>query len=147
MKTGRLSDKVVVGGQPSADDLAKLREQGITTVVNLRTEGEANQPLSPSEEASLAQNLGLSYQHVPVSLSALDPKQVDDVRATIRNAQGPVYVHCGAGQRACAIALLAEENEADAGSLIAKADAVGFPVTDPHLRSFMERETPKGDQD
>ncbi len=104
MKSGRLSDKVVVGGQPSADDLAKLREQGIMTVVNLRTEGEANQPLSPSEEATLAQNMGLSYQHVPVSLAALDSKQVDDVRAAIRNAQGPVYVHCGAGQWACAIA-------------------------------------------
>src|SRR5215212_9754470 len=130
MKTGRLSDKVVVGAQPSADDLAHLREQGITTVVNLRTEGEANQPLSPSEEGTLAENMGLSYQHVPVSLSALDPKQVDDVRAAIRSAEGPVYVHCGAGQRACAMALLAEEGEADSGSLIAKADAVGFPVTD-----------------
>ena len=68
-------------------------------------------------------------------------------RIFIRGAQGPVYVHCGAGQRACAIALLAEQGEADSGSLMAKADAVGFPVTDPHVRSFMERKTPKGDQD
>ena len=147
MNSGRLSDKVLVGEQPSADDLARLREQGITTVVNLRTEGEANQPLSPSEEASLAENMGLSYRHVPVPLAALDPKQVDDVRAAIRNAKGPVYVHCGAGQRACAIALLAEESGADPGSLIAKAEAAGFPVTDPHLRSFMERVTTKGDED
>src|SRR4051812_45268207 len=111
MKTGRLSGKVVVGGQPSAADLAQLRALGITTVVNLRTVGEASQPLSPSDEAIQVENMGLSYRHVPVSLSALDPKQVDGVRAAIRDAKGPVYVHCGAGQRACAIALLAEESE------------------------------------
>jgi uncharacterized protein (TIGR01244 family) len=146
MKTGRLSDKVVVGAQPSADDLAKLRARDHDRGQPAHR-GRANQPLSPSEEATLSENMGLSYRHVPVSLSALDPKQVEDVRAAIRSAQGPVYVHCGAGQRACAIALLAEEGEADTGSLIAKADAVGFPVTDPHLRSFIEQETPKGDQD
>ncbi len=67
MKTARVSDKVVVGAQPSADDLAKLREQGITTVVTLRIEGEANQLLSPSEEATLAEHIGLSYDHVPIS--------------------------------------------------------------------------------
>ena len=71
MDAKKISDKVMVGAQPSAEELADLRARGFVTVVNLRTEGEKNQPLLPGDEGAHAQAVGLSYHHIPVSLSNL----------------------------------------------------------------------------
>ncbi len=103
----RLTDKVTVGGQPTVDDLRELRAQGFVAVVNLRTDGEAGQPLSPESEGFAAHEVGLAYHHLPVALPQLDPDHVRCLRDAIQAAPGPVYVHCGAGQRACALGLLA----------------------------------------
>ncbi len=142
MDTKRISDKVAVGGQPSAEQLAELHAQGFVTIVNLRTDGEKNQPLSPAAEKSEAAAAGLSYRHIPVSIAALTAGQVEAVRAAIQGSEGPVYVHCGAGQRACALSLLAtegdEDDEGTASALTAKAGALGFPVVDDQLRVFIE---------
>ena len=138
METREITDKVAVGRQPSAEQLAELRAQGFATVVNLRTVGEKNQSLSPTDEEAEAKSAGLSYHHVPVSISSLDAQQVEAVREAIRNSEGPVYVHCGAGQRACAISLLATEGDGAAGHLVTKASDLGFPVVDDELRTFIE---------
>ncbi|UKJ76634.1 beta-lactamase hydrolase domain-containing protein [Azospirillum brasilense] len=138
METKKISDKVAVGRQPSAEQLAELRAQGFATVVNLRTAGEKNQSLSPADEEAEAKSAGLSYHHIPVAISSLDAQQVEAVREAIRNSEGPVYVHCGAGQRACAISLLATESGGAAGHLVTKARDLGFPVVDDELRTFIE---------
>ena len=83
----QLSEKVTVGGQPTVDDLRRLREQGFAAVVNLRPDGEGNQPLPPDAEGFAAMDSGLSYSHVPVVLGDLDPEQVRKVRAAIDAAQ------------------------------------------------------------
>lgn len=137
----RLSDKVAVGGQPSVDDLHALRAQGYVAVVNLRTEGEADQALSPAAEGFAAGEVGLGYHHVPVGLPRLDPEQVRQLRAAIDAAPGPVYVHCGAGQRACALSLLATaEPGTRAETLIESAAAAGLPIRDERLGAFVREQ-------
>jgi uncharacterized protein (TIGR01244 family) len=131
----QLSARVAVGGQPTVDDLRRLREQGFAAVVNLRPDGEADQPLPPDAEGFAARESGLDYSHVPVAVADLDPEQVRKVRA----ANGPVYVHCAAGQRAIALSLLA--TAAGPGvhgdDLIARAAATGLPINDPKLAEFV----------
>jgi uncharacterized protein (TIGR01244 family) len=135
----QLSERVAVGGQPTVDDLRRLREQGFAAVVNLRPDGEADQPLPPDAEGFAARESGLDYSHVPVAVADLDPEQVRKVRAAIDAANGPVYVHCAAGQRAIALSLLA--TAAGPGvhgdDLIARAAATGLPINDPKLAEFV----------
>lgn len=71
-----ISDQLADGGQPGADELKALREGGFATVVNLRLDGEADQPWPPAEEGAAAETMGLAYHHLPVSLTALDPAQL-----------------------------------------------------------------------
>jgi uncharacterized protein (TIGR01244 family) len=138
----RLTDKVTVGGQPTVDDLRELRAQGFVAVVNLRTDGEAGQPLSPESEGFAAHEVGLAYQHLPVAIPQLDADHVRRLRDAIQAASGPVYVHCGAGQRACALGLLATaEPGARGDELIARAAEVGLPVQDERLDGFMREQT------
>jgi uncharacterized protein (TIGR01244 family) len=132
----QLSDKVAVGGQPTVDDLRHLRAQGFVAVVNLRTVGETGQPLSPEAEGFAAQEAGLDYRHLPVAIPELDPDHVRRLRDAIAAATGPVYVHCGAGKRACALSLLATD-AARGDNLFARAEQAGFPVTDERLKALV----------
>jgi len=129
-----ISQKVSVGGQPGVPDLQELRKAGIKTVVNLRVAGE-NSPLTPVEERALAEKLGLRYHHIPISLDDLTPAQVKELREILENSQGPVFVHCGMGQRACSFSLAASGVKAD--SIFERSQQLGFPVEDERLAAFL----------
>ncbi|MDX6711104.1 MAG: hypothetical protein QOH96_2120 [Blastocatellia bacterium] len=130
-----ISQKVSVGGQPRQSDLEKLKEDGVKTVVNLRVAGE-DTSLSPAEERALAEKLGLQYHHLPISLDKLDAAQVKELREILQNGQGPVFVHCGMGQRACSFSLAASGIDAD--SIFEQAGELGFPVQDEKLKAFLK---------
>jgi uncharacterized protein (TIGR01244 family) len=130
-----ISQKVSIGDQPRETDLEQLKKDGVATVVNLRVAGE-DTPLTPSEEQALAQKLGLEYYHLPISLDKLDTAQVKELREILGNSQGPIFVHCGMGQRACAFSLAASGVKTD--SIFEQARELGFPVQDEKLRAFLE---------
>lgn len=136
----RIDDKVLAGEQPTDDDLAALARQGVTTIVNLRRPGESNQPLAPDAEGKTAEALGLRYVHLPVSVAALGPDQVAAFARAVAESKGPVYVHCGAGQRACAFALMrkADNLAIDAASLFAEAKQKGIALPDRAVVDFIE---------
>jgi uncharacterized protein (TIGR01244 family) len=130
-----LSQQVSVGEQPRQSDLEELKKDGVTTVVNLRVAGE-DTPLTPDEERAFAEKVGLEYHHLPISLDKLDAAQVKELREILQNSQGPVFVHCGLGQRACSFSLAASGVDAD--SIFEKARELGFPVQDEKLRAFFK---------
>ena len=74
---------------PRSTTCAALRAQGFVAVVNLRTAGEAGQPLSPEAEGFAAQEAGLAYSHLPVAIAELDPDHVHRLRDAIEAAPGP----------------------------------------------------------
>lgn len=135
-----VSAKVAVGGQPTAEDLRSLRNRGVSTVVNLRLPTEADGSLAPDAEGDAARAAGLAYHHIPVTIESLGPAPVERLRAAIEASDGPVYVHCGAGQRACSLSLLATaEDDAPAPyrDLPARAAELGFPILDERLATFV----------
>jgi protein tyrosine phosphatase (PTP) superfamily phosphohydrolase (DUF442 family) len=69
-------------------------------------------------------------------LDKLDAAQIKELREILDGSQGPVFVHCGMGQRACALSLAASGLGADA--IFETARESGFPVQDEKLRAFLE---------
>ena len=130
-----ISEQVSVGEQPRQSDLEELKKDGVKTVVNLRMPGE-DSPLTPDEEHTLAEKLGLQYYHVPISLDKLDANQVRELRGILQNSQGSAFVHCGTGQRACSFSLAASGVDSD--SIFEKARELGFPVQDEKLKAFLK---------
>ena len=55
-----------IADQPTAEELAALKAEGYTAVVNLRTAGEPDQPLDPTAEGEVVREAGLEYLHVPI---------------------------------------------------------------------------------
>lgn len=135
----KIDQRVSVGGQPSEADIAELCAAGVCTVINLRRPGEQNQPLDPVAEGDVATRAGLAYVHIPVDPKNLDPLQVEQVAKAIAASAGPVYVHCAAGGRASAHALLAKAKAEghSADHVMSTAQSLGIPFTDDGFKTFI----------
>jgi uncharacterized protein (TIGR01244 family) len=90
---------LATGGQPTPEGLARLKEMGFKTVVNLRTEKEG-----PLEERSVVEGQGLRYVHVPVTPETLSMADADAVQKVLDDpAAGPVLLHCASSNRVGAL--------------------------------------------
>lgn len=88
----KFNDQLTVGPQPSQDELKSLPDDGFRSVINFRTAGEDEQPLSPEEEGEAVRATGLKYLHVPVSMDGMDEKKVDQFREQYQSLPKPVLL-------------------------------------------------------
>jgi uncharacterized protein (TIGR01244 family) len=137
-----VTPEIVVGDQPTKADLAELKKQGFSGIVNLRNDGEPDQPMNPSQEGETARELGLDYVHYGVGSAPLSEQGVTAVSEFIeQHTQGAskVLVHCRRGPRAVALVLLqqARANNWDASEVISKGKAMGLEV-DGGLKMLVE---------
>jgi len=135
----KINDQITVGGQPTAEDIAQLKSDGLRTIVNLRTEGEEDQPMSPDEERQAVEKAGMRYVHLPVSSVRMKPETVDKFRAQLPNLEGPVLVHCASGMRAGAFSMMATATKEgwSGDETLDKAHAMGFECKAPELKQFV----------
>lgn len=90
---------ITIAGQPDAQGLKKAQNEGIQVVLNLRGLDEPG-----GEHAALIQELGMSYQQIPImGNGGLNPQAVDQISAAVAAADGkPILLHCASGNRAAA---------------------------------------------
>jgi len=95
-KTGLL-----VGGQPSPDQLKRIEEAGYRTVITLRAESE---PGDEGEQAAV-ERLGMKFVSIPVpgpaGLTEANARSL--ARALGQQDALPAVVHCKSGQRVSAL--------------------------------------------
>ena len=105
-----ITPAIVIADQPTEADLASLKEAGFVGVVNLRNDGEPEQPLSTAEEGERVRALGLDYVHMGVGSAPLMESGIDTVCKFLdeQTKEGKVLVHCRKGGRAAAVVLLYE---------------------------------------
>jgi uncharacterized protein (TIGR01244 family) len=105
-----LDDKVLVSGQIRPDEVAALRAEGVTLIVNNRPDGEEpNQPLGVEiEEAAAA--AGIDYRSVPI-IRGIGPADADAMRDAISASRGKVLAFCRSGTRSALAWALAKNDE------------------------------------
>jgi protein tyrosine phosphatase (PTP) superfamily phosphohydrolase (DUF442 family) len=87
---------VATGGQPTPEQLERLKAAGVKVVVDLRDPMEQR----PFDEPAKVRDLGLEYVNVPVRPGATSDEQLDRVREALRNAdEKPVFLHCATANR------------------------------------------------
>ncbi len=137
-----ITEAITIGDQPTEADLAILKSEGYTGVVNLRNPGEPDQTMSPTEEGEKVQSLGMEYLHYGVGAAPLSEAGVSAVSDFVdKHTRGShkVLVHCRRGPRASALLLLqqARANQWKAPEVIAKGKAMGLDV-EGGLRMLVE---------
>jgi uncharacterized protein (TIGR01244 family) len=100
-KLAKVGDDVFISGQPTEQGLRGLRDQGVTTVVNLRSPPEMARV--PFDEAALVKQLGMEYVYLPMRGTPelpYSPAAVKSFAAAMSNAKGKVLLHCTVAWRA-----------------------------------------------
>ncbi len=94
---------IYLAGQPQKDDFKILKERGLKTIINMRTDGEIN-----FDEKKVVEDLGLKYVHIPYrSASQLTDAYFDNVRKLFKSSKdGAIMVHCGSANRVGALWLV-----------------------------------------
>jgi uncharacterized protein (TIGR01244 family) len=99
----RVSTEFCTGGQPQPEHFARLRAEGIKSVLNLRTPTEH----PADEERRAVEQAGLKYYNVPVVYKAPTDAQVDEfLKLTDDPANRPMFIHCTAAIRVGAFWLI-----------------------------------------
>ena len=94
----KVTDEFSVAPQIGLADVAQAAADGFALIINNRPDGEApGQPTSAQIEAE-ARNAGLAYAYIPVR-GGPTPEQVEQERAVLAEAKGPVLAYCRSGTR------------------------------------------------
>ncbi len=126
-----ITPTIAIAGQPTESELKGLKALGFAGVVNLRNDGEPEQPMSTADEAEAARSAGLDYLHYGVGGAPLSPEGVGSVHEFLeRHKDEKVLVHCRGGGRASALVLLsqAKANGWTPSEAIEKGRAMGLDV-------------------
>lgn len=92
----RVEKDICTGGQPRLVHLAKLKAEGIRTIINLRPPDEH----SGAKEEAKAKELGLRYFNIPVTFTNPKDEQVEAfLKITDDAANRPMFIHCAAAIR------------------------------------------------
>jgi uncharacterized protein (TIGR01244 family) len=109
---------LAVAGKPSPEALAKLKEQGFKTVIDLRSEAEGL-----AEEKAIVEGQGLRYVSVPMTAATFKLEDAQAVGRVLEDpAAGPVLLHCASSNRVGGVLAVLE---AKAGKPVDDAIAAG----------------------
>jgi uncharacterized protein (TIGR01244 family) len=104
IETRHFGERITIGPALDKEGLERLKNEGITRVIDLRTPGETD-PVSPQEEQDLLHGFGTEHLNVPIDWKKADFDDFDTVRRAMDEADGPVYLHSTNGKRAAVIAV------------------------------------------
>jgi uncharacterized protein (TIGR01244 family) len=133
----KVSEKFSVAGQLTPEDLKQASQAGFKSVLNLRSSSEAN---SLPDEQQQAEAVGLEYANVPLQPSVAEGSSVSKALEQLEALPKPVLIHCGAGLRAGAIAMIATAKEQNwtLEQLTEKATEIGLNLNQAHIQQFIQ---------
>jgi len=136
----QIDDEISVGGQLNTNQLKQLAGEGFKTIVNLQTDGEANQLLSPEAEGRKVRDLGMQYVHFPVSMVTMSSEKADEFRQRLTKWPPPVFVHCSSGKHAGAFVMMdkAVKQGWTGDDTLAKAARLGFECDVAEIKAFVK---------
>ena len=91
---------ITTAGQPTAEDIATLKEKGYTTVIDLRGLSEDR----GFDEKAVVEVNDLVYLQLPIAGGAgLTIENANSLHALLKGNAGELFVHCASGNRVGAL--------------------------------------------
>lgn len=126
---------------PDRDQVQQASQDGFRSLVNMQTDDEVKKlKMTPQEEQSEAEKVGLAYLHHPVDGEKLSEQVVDEFRRKAAELPSPVLVHCASGKRSGALVMMhiGCEQGMSGDDVIAQAEEMGFECDTPGLEEFVK---------
>ena len=128
-----LGDGVFYTSQLAPEGVARLRRDGVSTVVDIRPDGETSDQPPSTEIARAAAASGLDFHYIPVPHEGIPEQAVAQLGQLLAQADARPVLYCRTGRRAVRTYALAEASLADGPDAVAIFDTVrrtGFSVDD-----------------
>lgn len=123
-----LDVKTLVSSQIRPSDVERLKELGVTMIVNNRPDGEDPGQPGAAEIEAAAERAGIAYRHVPIA-RGIGPADVESMREAIEAADGKLLAYCRSGNRSTlAWAVARREQGASIEELQQAAAAAGVDL-------------------
>lgn len=106
----QLDDKTLVSGQIAPEDVAGLKSQGVTMIVNNRPDGEEPGQPTGAEIEDAAEAAGIVYRAIPIH-RGIGPADAQAMREAIEASDGKVLAYCRAGTRSALAWALARRKQ------------------------------------
>jgi sulfide:quinone oxidoreductase len=99
MRVLELAPQVYVSGQLFEHDIRLAAKQGVRSIMNNRPDGESmGQPLS-ADLAKTAEELGMTFLHLPVDPRAITEQDVEAFAKACDELERPLLIFCRSGAR------------------------------------------------
>ena len=99
MRIGQLSEDYFISGQVEPEHVAMLAEKGFKTILCNRPDGEEFRQPTAEEIAAAAEEHGMTFVHLPVLSSGVQPQNVEDFKAKFADLEAPILAYCRSGAR------------------------------------------------
>ena len=135
----QLEDGMLIGPQPTDENIQQAKQQGIKTVIDFRMPGELATP-----NAELSARHGLDYVNIPVSKTNLSSKQIEEFDRVLEEKQGPFLIHCASGTRAAMLLALsrAKKQNWNTERTFQETQAMGYDLKKfPEFAAFVTQTT------
>lgn len=126
----KLDDRTFVAGQITPDQVAELKQHGVTMIVNNRPDGEdPGQPAAADIERA-AEAAGIAYRHVPIRRGP-GPSDVREMQDALSACgDGKMLAFCRSGTRSTfAWALARREEGMDRDEIEQRAAEAGVSLS------------------
>lgn len=102
MEIKTITTSYSVSDQITAEDVAKLVEQGVELLVCNRPDGEAEGQPTFAEIAAVAEAAGLEAVHIPFVGGAMKPEHVEAFLPVLKSGK-KIHAYCRTGNRSSII--------------------------------------------
>ncbi|MCG6949770.1 MAG: hypothetical protein LJE93_12735 [Acidobacteria bacterium] len=141
VRSGIFEDgRLLIGGQPDEDALHRLRELGVTVIVNLRTSSEMDdRDRVPFDEAEIVRDLGMKYIHIPLGGEdhPYTAEAVKQFAVALEENPGRIFLHCTVAWRASYLwtAYLILYQDFDLAAALDRGEAIA--ISPPPLQGLL----------
>lgn len=128
-----LAPGIYVAGWLAPDDMAKLKAEGVASVVDLLPDVEAAPGSTSDQVKARAAAVGLSFAFIPTEPGAVPAANVDALSRALAQGGRPVVLYCRSGNRAAHVWALSEASRAggiEASAIARAAATAGYSVED-----------------
>lgn len=134
-----IEEGVLLGPQPTEDDLRQAKQKGMKTVIDFRMPNETS-----NSNADSAARHGLEYVSIPVNKASLSQAQIEELDRAMQDKEGPFLIHCASGARAALLLSLrkAKQHNWSASQTFEEARRMGFDLSSsPEFAAFIIKAT------
>jgi uncharacterized protein (TIGR01244 family) len=123
-----ISDKLSVSPQILPEDVSALKEQGFTSIICNRPDGEESGQPSFAQIKAAAAQAGMEAHTIPIGSSGASQADVAAFAEAVSIAPGPVLAYCRSGMRSTTLWALTQSGHLPSQSIIATARDAGYDL-------------------